>query len=253
MQEKFQEITAKIKETKTEKAMLQSEKSRIIIQMQCLKLLNSRTDVKEFKKILEEFPARLGDYPPFKAEISKLFQKIYRVPTPKDGWMVKDTDDWQDLHLCGTEVQGSCLNVSNHEVVNNKCVLGVMLDGKTRMIAVSDEKGVLKARCFARPLWVEEKGKFVYDIERIYIGDKDPDLPALVKKMCLRRAEALGLEPVVSGFCVKMDKWKVDGPYSGGAESKGSRCEWEYVDSAGGASAGPVYTIDDLYRVSKDQ
>ena len=72
------------------------------------------------------------------------------------GFVVVNTDDPWDLFLCGTEVHGSCLSIDS-QLENNKCLMGMTLNGTNRLIAVKDSTGRIKAR-FTLRLYYDENG-----------------------------------------------------------------------------------------------
>ncbi|MGL4348002.1 MAG: hypothetical protein ACRCSV_00885, partial [Chlamydiales bacterium] len=79
-----------------------------------------------------------------------------------------DTDNMQDLFLCGTEIEGSCQRIDGNPN-DTKGLIAYVLDGKNRLLAIKDrETGKLQARCLLRLLLDSETKKPVLFQERIY-------------------------------------------------------------------------------------
>ncbi len=143
------------------------------------------------------------------------------------GWTVVDSDDPQDLLMCGTDVIGSCQNI-NGTPDYNKCLLAYLLDGKNRLIAVKNEKGEMMARCIFRILWDAKLRRPVLFKERVYTKPPaDERVIGALDTMCKDRASKLGLTLVESSQ---------DGegtPYPNRLHSFGCLAPFEYVDAGG--------------------
>ncbi len=146
-------------------------------------------------------------------------------------WAAVDTDNPEDLLLCGTEVLGSCQSTNGFASLN-KCLLSYLLDGKNRMIAIKDENGKIMARSIFRLLWDEKEKTPVLFLERTYKAIAAPsNIDKGLQKMALRRSEALGI-PLASS----------EKPYRNPLVSLGSKAPFEYVDAGTGVTNGQ-YTI----------
>lgn len=110
-----------------------------------------------------------------------------------EGYTVVNTDDHWDLFLCGTEVVGSCQRVDGDPQLN-KNLLGYVVDGKVRMIAVKDPTGRIVARSIIKLLWEVAQEKPVLLMERVYSNHSVLD--PVVEQMAKDEAERLGLELV---------------------------------------------------------
>jgi hypothetical protein len=106
----------------------------------------------------------------------------------KDPCHVVDTDHAEDLFLCGTEVTGSCQRVDGHPELN-KCLMGYILDGKVRLLAVKNRQGNILSRAILKIL-IDEKNQPVLFLERVY-GDQSFtwDLAAMADK----KAQSMGI------------------------------------------------------------
>lgn len=171
----------------------------------------------------------------FKADLldleTALSPKKKKTESRISDWTVVDTDHWEDMLLCGTEVLGSCQNINGGSYYN-KCLLGYALDGKNRLIAVKDETGKIVARAIFRLLWDEKEKTPVLFLERIYQGGGAPShVNEALNKMALKRSEAMGI-PLAS----------TEKPYKNTLVSLGSKAPFEYVDAVGHPTNGQ-YTI----------
>lgn len=88
-------------------------------------------------------------------------------------FIVEDTDTAEDLFLCSTEVAGSCQTIQN-EPHNNKTLMGYVLDGKYRLLAIKSEDGRLMGRRILRLLWDEQEQQPVLHLEHLY---HNPGIP----------------------------------------------------------------------------
>lgn len=86
---------------------------------------------------------------------------------------VIDTDAAEDLFLCGTEVAESCQSIQNIPYTN-KTLMGYVLDGKYRMLAITSEDGRLMGRRMLRLLWDKRGQQPVLHLECLY---KNPGIP----------------------------------------------------------------------------
>lgn len=113
------------------------------------------------------------------------------TPLPTN-YIMSDSEDWQDLFLCGTEVQGSCQNV-NGSPYNNKGLLGYLMDGKIRILTLKESiGGPIKARCLIK-LIKKPDGKIAMLVEQGYPSDTSIQANTL-KRFAKERSDALGLD-----------------------------------------------------------
>ena len=141
-------------------------------------------------------------------------------------WTIVDSDDPCDLFLAGTEVEGSCQNV-NGEPYFNKCLLGYVLDGKNRILAIKDETGRMRGRAMMRLLW--DGTKPILFLSRIYPAALNPLLDNALLTFAKKRASHLG---------VSLLSFAPGEPDPVLAKSLGSPAPYEYVDEAGGITDG---------------
>lgn len=107
------------------------------------------------------------------------------------GYKVVNSDDHWDLFLCGTEVAASCQRVNNAPQIN-KDLLGYVLDGKIRIIAVKDPQGKIVSRSIVKLLWDDMVKQPVLLVERVYSNNSKLD--PVVEAMAKEEAKRLGIE-----------------------------------------------------------
>jgi hypothetical protein len=113
------------------------------------------------------------------------------------GSRIVDTDDFRDVFLCGTEISGSCQNVDYGSELN-VCLLGYLLHGQTRMVAIKDKEGVIQGRAMVR-LVLNEKEEPALFLEPIYVKQALLNTPAAgalkmeLASFAMERAKTLGL------------------------------------------------------------
>ncbi len=111
--------------------------------------------------------------------------------------IVMETDDPIDLLLCGTEVCDSCQRVDGDSEMN-KGLLGYLVDGKNKLLAIKSEEGPngkIKARCLLRLLWDGEKP--VLFMERFYPDTIAPKHVVALKALAQAKAKQLEI-PLLS-------------------------------------------------------
>jgi hypothetical protein len=158
-------------------------------------------------------------------------------PTKYDRWTLVDTDDTQDLFLCGTEVKGSCQTIDGIPE-RNKCLMAYVIDGKNRLLAIKDHSGRIIARHILRILW--DGNQPVLMLERLYPTVVAAELQEALKSFAQQRAGELGLPLLNIG----------DGtgtPYPHSIESLGSNAPFEYCHSSTGMTTG-IFKIIVAYR-----
>jgi hypothetical protein len=187
------------------------------------------TTLRKIQKILKEIDKTCE----FNHDIDGLIKSIEgKIDIPSKQWTIEDTDDPWDLLLCGTEVAGSCQKIDG-EVQHNIGLLGYLLDGKNRLIAIKDSTGKIIGRRLLRILWDANSKKPVLMVELTYPDKLPSQYKETLDRFVKQRAKDLGLPLYEEGSesNVKL-------------ESKGSKVDWEYVDSAGGIKPKGVYTIN---------
>ncbi|MFI5205955.1 MAG: hypothetical protein ACHQVK_03360 [Candidatus Paceibacterales bacterium] len=208
-----------------------------------LKLLTATDEgLKELKAILDKEASKEPAEKSFKDcefahDVKDLLELLEKEKSTKQsaGHVVVDTDDFEDILLCGTEVAGSCQRVDGDPSLN-KGLLGYLMDGKIRLLAVktgSTSQDHIEARCLLRLLWDGEKPVLLRD--RLYPDLINPEYKSALNAMAKKKAKALGV-PLVSrdgdGEAYPRDLVALGGP-----------APFEYSDAAGGLQAQGRYTV----------
>lgn len=220
---------ALLKSLQLQKAMISLAKMKDLINVDQLKTLQ------KVDKLLKEIDSTCE----FNHDIEGLI-KSFEVNTVSDELTLVDTDDPWDLFLCGTEVEGSCQRVDGHPELNVG-LLGYLLDGKNRLIAIKDSDGKIVARRLLRILWDANNKKPVLMMERTYPAMLPKEYQQEIDRFVKQRAKSLGLAIYEEGT---KDDVKL--------ESKSSKSPWEYVDSADGLQSHGIYTIDKATLVQEE-
>ncbi len=134
-----------------------------------------------------------------------------------------DTDDAQDMILCGTTIRGSCQRIGGDPHLN-KGLLGYLHHGQTRLLAIKNKQGHLIARALLRLLWDGEKP--VLFLERLYSNIDDVRLGKAIISLAAKRAQQLGC-PLTAASSTGI-------PYGKSIYSLGGPSPYEYVDGAHG-------------------
>jgi ankyrin repeat protein len=172
-------------------------------------------------------------------ELRNDLQGLLTTPPPKSkktsAYTVCDTDDPQDIILMGQEIRGSCQRLGGDAHLN--CgLLGPLLDGKYRIIAVKDTGGRLVARCLLKLLWDKELKKPVLFQERLYVNGRCNGHAEALNKMCLLKAQEMNIT------LLNKESFSRGGTYPNAVSSIGGRSCFEYVDALGGVKT-QVYDI----------
>jgi hypothetical protein len=139
---------------------------------------------------------------------------------------VFDSENWEDLFLCGTEVL-SCQRVDGF-VDYNKCLMGYVCDGKVRILCLKDhEGGPIKARCMLKIVKIGD-GSPCLLLEKLYPEHRQEDY-VFFKRCALSIAGGLKMpvfegSELATGLIVYSDKK--------------NPALWEYSDSGSGITDG---------------
>ena len=167
----------------------------------------------------------------FLNDINGVIEALRKQKQSFENYTLANTDRFDLMLLCGTQVQGSCQRIDGDPKLN-KCLLAYLLDGKIRLLAIKDKKGNIVARSIFRLLWDAENQRPALMQERIYTNILDDGLKAALDQFALAESKRLGAA-----------LYRADGEGDVVLESFGSVAPWEYVDSAKGVQANGKYTI----------
>lgn len=176
--------------------------------------------------------------------------------------IVVNTDNLDDLLVCGTEIQGSCLNIRG-DSRNLKSLFNYIDDGKIRLIAVKEaakdnnkDDGTIKGRALIRILWAKnrksQKEEPILLLEKIYptnasskIKDgilemakataKRLDIPLVAQQKGMNSKDDDKLNPISSDYLI----------YSLGTRGY----PYEYIDSADGMCENKESMMDNSQLV----
>jgi len=146
-----------------------------------------------------------------------------------------DTDDPYLLFFCGTDVAGSCQRIDENPALN-KGLLGYLMNGPTRLLAVTNKSGRILARSLLRLLWDGEKP--VLFLERLY-GDKS--LQENILNLAKDKAQKMGLALTAQN--------PEGNRYGKTLHSLGGRAPFEYCDAKEGVTTG-VFAIQNAAVVN---
>lgn len=161
----------------------------------------------------------------FLATVEGLYAQIPKVVKAGsyENWTIEDTDNPQDLILCGTEVIGSCQRV-NGNIELTKCLPAYLIDGKNRILVIKDNTGKIRCRAILRILWDNKKSKQVLYMEKIYPQVVQEEFALALNKFAVSRARALNL-PLLTHYFEPYNR------YDGSIRSLGGPAPFEYVDA----------------------
>jgi hypothetical protein len=153
---------------------------------------------------------------------------------------VVDSDRGDDLFMSG-EVAGSCQAVTR-EPTYTRSLMGFVLDGKYRMLALQAADGTTQARRMMRLMIDKASGQPVLFLEALYAnagidscGPEDQSLIALARE----KARSMGC-PLVCPY----DPALAGDEYPGLAASLGCPAPFEYVDADDEGVSEGVYELD---------
>ena len=179
----------------------------------------------ELKNLLKASPIESNQ--PFLTALERYIQKVASSTLE-----IIDGEDYQDLFLSGTEVMGSCQSVYAQKNTN-KALLGFVLDGKVKMLAIKDAEGKVLARSFLK-LFVDRNNHPVCLLERLY-PNNNPYFEKF-KLAAIEKAKTLDISLCIDG-CLNTDTIVF---------SKGTKAAFEYEDTAGIGVTSDPYKIDAL-------
>ncbi len=106
---------------------------------------------------------------------------------------IEDTDNYQDLFFCGTEVKGSCLSFTGQPRINI-ALISIGLNGHVRIIPIKDSRNGKIVDRALHTLKIDNKGKPTLYLEEYYPQPvEDKLLNEIIKAFAIQRAKNLGL------------------------------------------------------------
>ena len=169
-------------------------------------------------------------------------------PSEVSNYQIAFSDNFMDLRLIGTEIQGSCQHIV-HDPLTNKCLISYLMHGGILPIVARPKgpaEGKMVARCFLRLGWDKDKQSAVLLQEPIYSNVKDAALSQAINQMAVDKAKQLGI-PLIENRA----RAAHGAPYKGTFSFLGSDYPFVYSDSARGIVDGiKGFEIKDSYLVA---
>ena len=201
---------------------------------------NEKTALSQHLNQLIKIQGRLkGSKEEFLNDVVGMIGALKKQKQSYEEYKIINTDRFDLMMLCGTQVQGSCQRIDGEPTLN-KCLLAYLLDGKIRLIAIVDKEGNVVARSILRLLYDETNNCPCLMQERVYSNFLDESLTTALDKFAQDQAESLGLA-----------LYRVDDTDDASLVSFRSPAPWEYVDSAGGVYANGRYIITKASRLMR--
>lgn len=169
-----------------------------------------------------------------------------RIEIAGKPYQIINTDNWEDLLLCGTDMEGSCQHVAGNPEFN-KCLLGYTNDGKNRMIAIKDPTtNKIVARTIAKMLWSEKEQRPVLYLEVVYPHKVSDEMREMLTKYAIKEAKRLD--------CTLYSKENFTNDLPKNEDRlqslKSKKAPFEYSDSTGGVMANGAFTVQSGFLVS---
>ena len=220
-------------ETRSEFAIDDEENQRLLLQKDLIDLYRSEKatlsqQLGQLNKILLKLSKSREE---FLNDVKGIVEALGKQKQSFDEYTLVNTDRFDFMLLCGTQVQGSCQRIDGVPGLN-KCLLAYLMDGKNRLIAIKDKEGNIVARSILRLLWDSKGDVSVLMQERVYSNIADDNLTVALDMFAKAQSERLGV-PL----------YRPDEAGTASLESFGSIAPWEYVDSADGVHADGIFTI----------
>jgi hypothetical protein len=222
------------------KNLKDSEESNwLLFQKYSIRLMQPKLTKKEQKTEIAQMKKHLNLCKSGASELLndlKGWENLYEIDNLNtEGWTLEDCDDPESLISCGTTVDGSCQRVDGDPEFN-KHLLGYILDGKNRLLAVKNKHGVVVARSIFCILWDKSKQTPVLFMEKIYPKVVNKRLENEIIQLGRDRAQQLGL-------ILTMDSFSLQTPYNGVLSSLSCKAPYEYADAGDHHQTNGVYTI----------
>ena len=167
------------------------------------------------------------------------------------GWVVEDSDNECDLLLSADEITGSCQSITAGHPRYSKALLGTLLNGEVRLLAVKNAQGEVVARSMLSLLWDSKNRCPVLLVEGIYHkGDITPEIRTALTLLAQQRARDLHL-PLLKEERCRADQEELI-PYEGIVEAFEGLAPYVYHDTAGGITTKGSFRLPErrLYAVS---
>ncbi|MGI9214712.1 MAG: hypothetical protein ACR2HS_03385, partial [Gammaproteobacteria bacterium] len=129
--------------------------------------------------------------------------------------------------MVGTDVEGSCLRVDGDPSLN-KCLMGYVMNGDYRMLAIQNDKGMTIARSIIHLLWDPIKQNSCLFMEEAYPFYITYMQEQALHQLAIKRAAYLGLSLMNLKGNMYSDVVNYDNPL---IRMKGGLATWVYSDA----------------------
>ena len=210
----------------------EEQQKLLLLQKDIIDLYRSEAPLKQLLNQLIKIQGKLGaSREEFVNDVEGMIKVLQMQNQTYEDYTLTNTDRFDLMLLCGTQIQGSCQRIDG-DPKYNKCLLAYLLDGKNRLIAIKDKEGNIVARSILRLLWDTNKKCPVLMQEKVYKNILDESLEEALNAFAKAQAERLGVD------CYKPDE---EGTAS--LRSFSSVAPWEYVDSTNGVEVNGQFTV----------
>lgn len=180
---------------------------------------------------------------PFAEDLKVIKNAMKPVKESNQNYRLLITDNYYDLLLCGTEVEGSCQRVDGVASLN-KGLLGYLTHGQDRLLLIKDSDGKICGRAILRLAWDAKEQKPVLFLASIYPANITSEWEKAMVQMACEHAETLGL-PLLSQQVGKGER------YPNNIKGLGGPAAFEYIDEKGGIAAHAIYTVNRVHYLHK--
>ncbi len=164
-------------------------------------------------------------------------------------YTVSLTENFMDLLLIGTDIQGSCLHIHT-QPATNKCLLSYLLHGGVMPVVArykGNENGKIVARSMLRLGWNKEEKSLVLLQEPVYSNVRNAELSKAIQKKAVEKARQLKI-PLIENDKVREGRGEL---YKGTFSFLGSDYPYIYSDAARGVVDGlKGFDVSNCYVVN---
>ena len=197
-------------------------------QLLAIDLCDEKIQVKTFiDKIMDLQKKKKYDLGEFENDLKVLLPQKKKAGEYQIGL----ADNYGDLLLIGTEVNGSCQHIGG-DVRLNKCLVGYLMDGSVLPIVVK-KNGVIIARSILRLLWDEKNNTPVLFQERLYSNVNNTLISDAINKAACDMAKDMKI-PLLTREIESPNKK----PYNGIVKFLGGNTPFIYSDASSGVLNG---------------
>lgn len=210
-----------------------------------LSILNQTFEKKRYKNqgekttphihlLATQFPETWEKWKSIKMMDQNIFENLDK------SYLVELTGDWKDILLCGTEVLGSCQRIDGDPKLN-KGLLGYLMGGQNKVLAIKDHQSTIIARTILRILITtndQESAKPVLFFEKIYPTNSSDEI---------KNALHTAAKEIATKLDCKLFKEGVRGPLEIGCI--GGPAPYEYVDGLSSIKKNQKFFLSNIEEI----